>query len=243
MKRSYASALIVAAGLLFSNAAFSAITLSHRYWQADSFQTFSPAGVGALGLANITVSAVGNTEQMPDVTVTDPETGNDVQVPVFRFPVTKSKVKLFVNRHLSNTEIGWVTRSGLKFTRKSGGRVKTEYTLVLANFKSDFKNGIQYADIITPTGTLKDVAAFTFNVEQSVYADIKRGRIVAKGATTNMVMTPQAIQVIGDTLQLTGVLRGPLPTLNWGRVDVDVSNAWRYPPTNATPLKASDVGM
>lgn len=248
MKRSYLSALVVAGGLLFSHAAFSAITLSQRDWQADSYQTFSPEGyLAATTLANIEISAVGNTQKMADASAIDPATGDTVKVPVFRFPVTKSTVNLFVDRHLSDTATGWVTRSGLKFTRRTTGRIKSEFSVVLANFKTDFKNGIQYADIITSTGTVKDVAAFTFQVDERVYADLKRVdkhlRIVAKGSISKMVMTPKTIQLMGDALQLTDVLRGPMVTMDWGRVDVDVTNAKRSPKTNDTPLQASDVGL
>jgi len=239
MKRLQLSALILSAGLLFSGAAHAALTLSHVTWTADSFQTFSIAGMGSLAAAKLQVYAVGNTQKMPDATLTDPETGDEVQVPVFRFPVTKSKVKLFVDSHLSDTQVGWVTRSGLKFSRTGNPAIR----VVLANFRSDFKNRIQYADIITPTETLKDVPAFTFNVEQSVYADIKKGRIVAKGSVTNMVMTPEAIEAIGDALKLSNILRAPLKTLDWGRVVVDVNNKHRDPHTNDKPLTAADVGM
>jgi hypothetical protein len=235
MKFPSVSTFLVAAALVSAQTA-SALTLSHRTWTADSFNTFSAAGFGSSSAAGIQISGVGNTQQMPDATVTDPETGEAVQVPVFRYPVTKSNVKLLQDGHLARTDIGWTARSGLKFTR---GKL----ALALVNFRTDFVKKILYADIITPTATLKDAPLFTFQLEKTTYADIKNGYIVAKGAINQMVLTPEAIDVIATTLKLSPVLRAPLPTMDWGRVDVDVSNKPRRPITNDKPLTAADVGI
>ncbi len=205
-------------------------------WAADSFQTFSPAGYFAAQAANVVISPVGNTTQLASVTFIDPDTGSEEMVPVFRFPVTKSKVALFQDNHLSNTKIGWTQRSGLKFTRKS--RV-----LVMANFETDFSQKILYADLITVSGTKLRAPLFTFEIEKPVYADLVKGRIVAKGSINKMVMTPEAVEIVGDSLGLSQVLRAPLVTLDWGRVDVNVSNKTRLPLTNNKALTAADVGI
>lgn len=225
----------LAVGLWASTNA-SALTISTRAWKADSFQTFSSAGYGSCKAANVVISAVGNTEQLADTTVIDPETGLEETVPVFRFPVTKSKVSLFKDGHLSKTKIGWTARSGLKFTR--GSR-----ELVMANFETDFVNKILYADMINASGTSLRTPLFTFEITQTVYSDFSKGYIVAKGSIRNMVMTPQAAEIVGNTLGLSRVLRAPLATLDWGQVDVDVSSKTRLPLTKDKALTASDVGI
>lgn len=235
MKALKLSALALAA--VACGSASAALTLTTTGWQADAFQTFSVSGFGSATAAGITITGAGNTEQMPDATVTDPESGLQETVPVFRFPVTKTSVKLFTGGLLAKPVSGDSSRSALKFSRG------TTKAAGIANMSINFEQKILYSDIILPTGTSKAAPTFTFTDNGDTVVKISGFAINMKGSIQDLVFTTQAADGLASALALSGPLKATLATQNWGRVDIAVSSKSRSPKTNATPLTAAEMGI
>lgn len=235
MKALKLSALVLA--IVATGTASAALTLNTTKWTANSIQTFSVSGYGSATAAGISITGAGNTTQLPDATVIDPETGLEETVPVFNFPVTKTSVRVFVGGQLAKPVTGDAIRSALKFTRG------TSRAAGIANFSINFDTKVLSSDIITPTGTAKAAPTFTFTDDGNTVTKLSGFAITTKGTISKLIFTTQAADALASALSLSGPLKATLAEQQWGGVAIDVSSKSSGKTTNATPLTAADMGI
>lgn len=234
MKALKLSALVLA--IAATGTASAALTLNTTKWTANAVQTFSVSGFGSATAAGITITGAGNTTQLPDATVVDPETGLEESVPVFNFPVTKASVRIFVGGQLAKPVTGDSIRSALKFSRGASRAAG------IANFSINFDTKVLSSDIITPTGTAKAAPTFTFTDDGSV-TKLSGFALTTKGSISDLIFTTQAADALASALALSGPLKATLAEQKWGKVVIDVSSKKSGKTTNATPLTAADMGI
>jgi hypothetical protein len=230
-----ASALILA--MVAASTASAALTINTQSWTADAIQTFTISGTGAAAAAGVTISAVGTTQRMADANPTDPETGETSPVPVFRFPVTKTSVKILSGGLLADPVTGDSSGSGLKFARGANDLFKTG----IGNLSVDYPSSTVIGDVFLPTGTARK-AVFTFTNNKDTTVKISGFKILVKGTVKDLKFTPAVAAELGGALKLSAPLQAALTAENWGSILVDVSSKSRTR-TNATPITAAAFGL
>ncbi|RYE01011.1 MAG: hypothetical protein EOP50_02735 [Sphingobacteriales bacterium] len=231
-KTAIGSAFLVG-GLAMSSVAHAGIPLNTAGLKANSVLTFSVAAFGASSAAGITFNGLGNTTQLPNVIVQDPESGLDEEVPRFNFPVTKAIISIGWNLKIT-ADSGDATRSVLQVKR--GSR-----TASLANFVVDFKGKTLYADVITAAATTKRAAIYSF--VETVPQKISFPNLVLNQSVTigELRFTQQAQDLLGDALALSAPLRASLAGLDFGNIAILVTSYKRSPAVSTTPFTAADL--
>jgi hypothetical protein len=231
------ASLTLVASLAASSPAWASITLNTTGLKATSVLTFTPAAYGSSTAAGITFSGVGNMTRLADLTVTDPETGMDAQVPVFDQPITKAEIA--IGWDLKITPIaGAATRSGLHIVRKSATLLKDA---TLANFNVKFADKKVYADIITPAGTTVGIGLYNFKDDANLNVSFKGFVLRQTQSISQLVLTPEAQAILGDALNLSGPLRAAMAEVDWGTIAITVTSYKRTPKLSDVPLTAADI--
>jgi hypothetical protein len=221
-----------AATLAFAGSA-SALTLNTTGLKADSVLTFTNSAYGSATAASISFKAFGNMTRLADVTVTDPETNELVQVPQFNQPVTKADISVTSSLAIVPNS-GAAIRSGLQINR---GKL----TASLANFNVDFNKKIVFADIFTAAGTTTQAQIFTFKDNGDLKISFK-GLVLNQSQTiSNLVFTQQTQDILATTLALSAPLKATLATQDWGTIAVKVTSFKRTPAVSNKPLTPADV--
>lgn len=225
-------ASVLTAGLACSGLA-SALTLDNSKLEANTVYTMSPSAYGASTAAGVTFTPLGNMTKIRDVTVVDPETGLDEVVPQFNEPVTKADISIGWDFKIA-VNWGLTSRSALKITRS--GR-----SVITANFKSDFKQHIIYADLIIAGRIYPNTPLYSFEDATPLSISFKNLVLEQTQRLHKMVMRPEARGLVADALQLSAPLRATLETQEWGTLDVKVTSYKRRVPLASTvPFSAAD---
>ena len=231
-KTALGSAFLVG-GMAISSVAHAGIPLNTTGLKANSVLTFSVAAFGASTAAGIKFNGLGNTTQLADLTVIDPESGLEEQVPQFNFPVTKAIVSIGWNLKIT-ADSGDATRSVLQINR--GNRSAS-----LANFVVDFKGKTLYADVITSGVTTPRAAIYKF--VEVVPQKISFPNLVLNQSVTigELYFTEQAQTLLGDALALSAPLRASLAGLDFGKIAILVTSYKRSPAVSNKPFTAADL--
>lgn len=231
--KSAVGGLFLAAGLTFAGAASAGITLDTSGLKSDAVLQLTTASTAASSGARIVFTPLGNTTQLANVDIYDPEIEENVSVPRFNMPVTKAKIS-----------IGW----DLKITANSGESSRSALfikrgtnSLVLANFSIDFDKEIVYADVIRNGVTTSKVQIYTFDVVEPQKISFKNLVLNQSVKIGNLLFTEEAQTALGDGLNLPVSLRAALAAIDFGQISVLVTSYKRTPKANATPFTAADI--
>lgn len=232
----FAVASMLAVSGLAATTAASALTLNTTSMDANSVLTFTPAAFGSSTGAGIAFRPFGNMTLIGMVTVLDPESETEVEVPSFNQPVTKADVSIGWDLKITPTS-GLTSRSGLQLVRTVGTKVSSA---AVANFNVDFKNKVMKADFFTAAGS----------VNQGLYNFVDNGdlKISLKGFVLNMsssfskmILTTEAQDTLATALNLSGPLRATLASTDWGTVSIKVLSSKRPTKISNVALTAADV--
>jgi hypothetical protein len=228
--------MLVAGGLAASGAA-SALTINTTGMQANSVLTFTVAAYGSATAAGINFRPFANMTALPMVTVVDPETGLDAQVPSFNQPVTKADVSVGWDLKITPTA-GAATRSGLQLVRKVGSQTTSA---TLANFNVKFTEKVLYCDIFTPTGVTTAAQLYTFKDNGDLKISLKGLVLNMSQTISNLVFTKVAQDTLATALNLSAPLKATLATQDWGTLAIKVTSYKRTPAMSDKALVPADV--
>ena len=227
------SKIALTAAMIAGAASASALTLNTTGLKANATLTFSVPAYGSATAASIAFKPVGNMTYNGDVQVMDPEIGETSPIPQYNLPVTKADVKIGWDLSIKATS-GDSTRSALQLNRRAA-------RLTLANFKVDFVGKVVKADFIKADGTTTNLNLYTF--EEIIPQKISFKNLVLNQSVTigELVLTPEAQNLMGDALVLSAPLRATLVEQKWGEIAILVTSYKRSPAVSNKPYTAADA--
>lgn len=200
-----------------------ALSLPTTFVKADSVFELSQDAVDALAVSGTTISAMGNSFAVASTTQ------------AFDLPVTKVDVSVGLFPPSLTPVSGEAMGSALLISRGSRN-------LALANFQIDFNHEKVNADIITNGVTTKGVSIYDFDVASPLHIGLSGFLTLNMTEQLNhMVLTPEALAAFASALNLSRVLQGPLKTLDFGTLNIDIKGALRIPPVSDQPFTVANM--
>lgn len=229
------ASMLAVSGLAASTAA-SALTLNTTGLEANSVLTFSVAAYGSSTASGIAFRPFGNMTLIGMITVVDPESEMEVEVPSFNQPVTKADVSIGWDLSITPTS-GLASRSGLQMVRTVGTKVSSA---AVANFNVDFKNHVLKADFFTAAGNVNQ-GLYTFKDNGDLKISLKGLVLNMSSSISNLILTPEAQDTLGTALNLSAPLRATLAATDWGTIAIKVTSYKRAKKISNVALTAADV--
>ncbi len=214
-----------AAALMTVVGAAQALTLNTSSLNANSTQAFSEDAVGAFVTYATTVEAAG--------------TASDAGNYTFVLPVTK----VVIGSNLKPTS-GEASGAALKFSRTSTATGVTR-SLYLANFRIDYTAGKVLADRtlvdLTNTAVTENIEVYSFSTQETLALKYK----FPLGISLNEVLGPLTLSspaiesfITGLKLPNAALVRGTLPTVDFGTLRQLIEVSFRKKAVNNTPFVA-----